>query len=94
MIVEYPGPDVVGQARTEAQYVAFFGLQLKPGLNEVGLAVGRQLVDAGLVVEVAPAHPTPEPEPQPDPAPVALEAFEPADTPAPLQPSPKNRNRR
>ena len=91
MIVEYPGPDVVGQARTEAQYVAFFGLYLKPGLNEVGLSVGRQLVAAGLVVEATPPAPTPQPES----APVAPEAFETPETPEPdPQPSPKSRNRR
>jgi hypothetical protein len=49
MIVQYPGPKIVGQARLEPQYLPFFGLELKPGANEVSVAVARQLADAGVV---------------------------------------------
>lgn len=49
MIVEYPGPAVTGQARTEGQYLGFFGISLEVGANTVGEAVGRQLLDARIV---------------------------------------------
>lgn len=85
MIVEYPGPAVTGQARRDPQYLPLFGLELKPGRNEVGLAVGRQLVDAGLVVAVA--------DTQPDLSPPVPPAIEPEASAEPDSPK-TARNRR